>query len=333
MDGLPFRFEKSGAQYIAHGPNYLLTLAADENRLAWSDPQGGQTAHIRTRFLHARHGTRLEAMDALPGSVNYLVGKPLSWRTGVKGYGNIRYREIYPGIDLVFHGRQGCLEYDFILQPGANPAAIRMDLSGQDDAYVDANGDLVVMTRAGQIRWKRPQVYQESGGRRIPVAGQFTLTAKRIAAFTLGEYDRNLTLVIDPALSYLTYLGGAKNDVARAIAVDTSGNAYVAGISNSVDLPVLSAYQTSLRVRPRTLSPEMPSSPSSIPPVPWSISPIWAAAWMMGLLPLPSIQVGVPTSLALPLRATSLPSIPISKPLEDWAAADMPASATPSSPN
>lgn len=254
LEGLPLRFEKNHsrssadtAEYLARGANCRLSLNAQGSWLDWTDPANGKRARLRTRLLNARQQPLLEASDPLPGSVNYLVGSPVKWRTGTVGYGSVRYRQVYPGIDLVFHGEQGRLEYDFILQPHADATAIRLDLSGQQDAYIDSNGDLVAVTSAGEIRWKRPEVYQDDSGRRRPVAAHFVLTAKHMVGFSIGEYDRSRTLIIDPTLSYLTYLGGTKNDVARGIAVDAGGNAYIAGISSSVDLPVVSAFQTSLR--------------------------------------------------------------------------------------
>jgi uncharacterized protein (TIGR03437 family) len=251
LSGLPLRFEEdrsrpSGAEYSARGTNYRLSLTAKESWLDWTDPAGGGTSRLRTRLLNARKVARLEPSDPLPGSVNYLLGGSEKWRTGVAGYGSIRYRQVYPGIDLVFHGEQGRLEYDFILQPHADPAAIRLDLSGQQDAYVDADGDLVVVTSAGQIRWKRPEVYQDYSGERKSIAAHFALTGKGIVGFAVGDYDRSRPLIIDPTLSYLSYLGGTVNDVARGIAVDNNGNAYVVGISNSLDLPVVSAYQPTM---------------------------------------------------------------------------------------
>jgi hypothetical protein len=190
LGDLPLRFEDNhdgashdgvsevGAEFLARGPNYRLRLTTKESWLDWTDPAAGNTGRLRTRFLNSQAQTRMEACDPLPGSVNYLVGNPEKWRTDVAGYGSIRYRQIYPGVDLVFHGEQGRLEYDFILQPLANPDVIRLELSGQRDVYIDANGDLVAVMSAGEIRWKRPVAYQDFSGGRHLVEGHFALNGK-----------------------------------------------------------------------------------------------------------------------------------------------------------
>ena len=110
------------ARFVAYGPRYFLSLAPSESRLDWSDPKSGKHANLRTRFAGANRNARMEAHDRLPGLANYFVGPTGNWRSDVQGFGRVQYHDLYPGIDLVFHGDHGQLEYDFVLAPNADTA-------------------------------------------------------------------------------------------------------------------------------------------------------------------------------------------------------------------
>jgi uncharacterized protein (TIGR03437 family) len=242
LDKLPLRFEESPepgtkdrSKYIAHGPGFVLRLAPDRSLLDWN------TSRVRTRLLNANLYARMEAEDRLPGFANYFVGPKKLWQTDVTGFARVRQHDVYPGIDLVFHGEQGRLEYDFVIAPHADPLAIRLELSGHDALRIDSNGDLVVSTGAGDIRWKKPEVFQNAGA--IQVSGRFVIARNRTVRFELGSYDHDRTLVIDPVLSYSTYLGGSGDDAARGIGRDAAGNVYIAGHTASMNLPTVSAFQ------------------------------------------------------------------------------------------
>lgn len=243
LDKLPLRFEHSrvGEGYEARGTRFSLQLQSVENVLDWSDH--GKTARVRTRLVRANPSATLAPEDRLPGSVNYFVGQPALWRTDVSGFSRVRYPAVYDGIDLVFHGEEGRLEYDFVVAPHADPRAIRLELNGQRSLQVSPDGDLVVSTAAGEIRWKRPEIYQDIAGVRQSVAGRFVIEGKRVVRFEIGSYDRNRTLVVDPTLTYATFLGGAGKDAARGIGMDGAGNVYIAGITSTTELNTLSAYQ------------------------------------------------------------------------------------------
>ncbi len=238
-DRLPLRFERSAhGLYTAHGSGFELSLLPAESRLKWKN------AEVRTRLAGANSGLQLEPLKRLPGATSYFVGDKASWRTDVDAWEGVRCREAYPGIDLVFHGNPHTLEYDFVVKAHADPRAIRMELSGQRRLAIDENGDLVVSTNAGEIRWKHPDLYQEIGGERRRVEGKFVLAGRKTVRFETGVYDRSRDLVIDPTLAYSTYLGGSGNDVAHGMAVDPAGNIYITGETGSTDLPVVSALQT-----------------------------------------------------------------------------------------
>ena len=243
FENLPLRFEENlgrvgnGARYIARGEGYRLSLAPSESWLEW------KSERIRTRLVGANPDVQMDAVDPLSGSANYFVGPAANWKTDVRGYGRVRYHEVYPGIDLIFHGEQSRLEYDFVLAPRANPRRIRLELSGQRGIRIDANGDLVISTKAGEIRWKRPETYQSIAGERRLVEARFVVEHGNTVRLRVGSYDQDRELVIDPTLNYATYLGREGDEGARGIGMDAAGNVYIAGKTNSSDLPVVSAVQ------------------------------------------------------------------------------------------
>lgn len=182
-------------------------------------------------------------MDPLAGRVNYLLGSEAEWVTDVPTYGSVRYEGIYPGIDLVYHGQSGQLEYDFVVAPGADASAIGLRFSGIDGMRLRDNGDLLLETPGADIVHRAPVVYQESPGGQQLVPGAYALDGDRVA-FSLGAFDPSRELVIDPVFAYSTYLGGKTNDTAYAVAVDGAGNAYVSGHTDSTNFPLKNPFET-----------------------------------------------------------------------------------------
>jgi hypothetical protein len=192
-----------------------------------------KSAVLKMSIDGARHDSRIEGSSPLDAQANYFIGnKPANWRTHVPLFGEVLYRDVYPGIDLRFHGVGQELEYDWIVQPGADPRAIRMSFQGADRIDIEHTGDLVFHIGDLQLRHKRPRIYQD--GREI--AGRFVRRGRAVG-FEVAAYDHTQALTIDPVLSYATYLGGSGADSGAAIAIDPQGNLLLIGITNSTDLP------------------------------------------------------------------------------------------------
>ncbi|MGC3989004.1 MAG: SBBP repeat-containing protein [Chthoniobacteraceae bacterium] len=197
---------------------------------------------LRLKLKGASEAPRLVGDAPLAGAVNYLRGSSAGqWRTNIRTYGRVRYAQVYPGVDLVYYGTHGQLECDFVLQPGADPAAIGWQFSGADAVSVDpTSGDLKVATAAGTVRWHRPLVYQEISGQRRAVAANYVASRDGSVGFQLAAYDRRQPLVIDPVLVYSTYLGLGTGPQGSGLAVDSAGNVYLAGETDSAAFPTTS---------------------------------------------------------------------------------------------
>src|SRR5208283_4844758 len=189
---------------------------------------------------------RVVGAEELPGKINYLIGNdPAKWRTNISTYAKVKYQGVYPGVDLVCHSNQGQLEYDFVVAPSMDPKAIRLKFRGAGELRVDRKGDLLLGSGIKEVRFEKPMVYQELAGKKKPVEGSYLLASADQIGFRLGDYDHSQPLVIDPVLSYSTYLGG---DAAEgyAIAVDTAGDAYVTGSAGFTNFPTANGLQPAL---------------------------------------------------------------------------------------
>ena len=263
---LPLSFEENRGQtdpqvkFLARGGGYSLFLTPTEAVLKLRAPSSAKKqtkpgampiafhpesiekpkfSVVRIRLEGANPNSTASGVDALPGHSNYFIDKDRAkWRTGIATYGGVRFESIYPGINLVYRGTQGHLEYDFVIAPNADPSRIRMDIEGADALSLDRDGNLVIKTAGGEVIQKAPLIYQESHGTRHPVAGGYALRGKHSVTFKLGAYDRRAPLIIDPLLTYVSYLGGSGQDFGSAIAVDSAGEAWVAGATASVDFPL-----------------------------------------------------------------------------------------------
>jgi hypothetical protein len=227
LANLPLRFEPARdpgdhVKFVAHGQGYTLFLV-DSGAILKSG-----SATLNMRMTGGSPSPGLAAGELLPGVTNYLIGNdPSRWRTGMAGFARIEYRAIYPGIDLVYYGDQGQLEYDFVVAPGADPRQIRIAFDGATSLRVDKDGDLLLRASGESWRFRKPVLYQRVRGEKQPIAGHYTLHGRQVR-FTVSSYDVSLPLVIDPVLVYSTLFGGSK-DAILGIATDAAGNAYLAG--------------------------------------------------------------------------------------------------------
>jgi uncharacterized protein (TIGR03437 family) len=235
---LPLRFETAApGKLVAREGPYSLTVEAGRTTVTVADRAHRRTASVTTRMAGADPASRPVGEDQLAAKASYFLGAdPAAWRSGTPLFARAAQHGVYRGIDLVFHGDSGSLEYDFLVHPGASARRIALDLSGASAVRLEPGGALVIATPAGEIRWKKPEVYQWKDGVRQPVAGAFALHGRRVT-FAIGPYDRERDLVIDPILSYGTYLGGSDDDAGRGVAVDSFGNIYVTGYTYSMNLP------------------------------------------------------------------------------------------------
>lgn len=193
---------------------------------------------VRMKLEAANPAPRIEGLDPLASTTNYFSGSdPAHWRTNIPSYSRVRYAEVYSGIDMVYYGDQRRLEYDFVIAPGANPELIQMSFAGIESFEITRLGDLILHTTRGDIRQRRPVAYQEINGSKVEVFASFVPSGVGQVGFQLAAYDPARPLIIDPVLIYSTYLGGSGFDQGYAIAVDSSGSAYVTGMTAATDFP------------------------------------------------------------------------------------------------
>ncbi|HSF19804.1 MAG TPA: SBBP repeat-containing protein [Vicinamibacteria bacterium] len=259
---LPLSFERNEGQvdesvkFVSRGSGYTLFLTATDFVLSLAKPPSDGTTikadsaaegrvpknndFVRMRFVGANPAPELWAFEELPGKSHYLIGNdPARWRTDIRTFGKVQYKRLYPGVDAIFYGHQGRLEYDVVVHPGADPDVVTLEFQGPDTAALDSAGDLVLRIGGADLRMTRPFVYQEEHGVRTRIHGEYTRKGSNAFGFQLGDHDRRQALIIDPVLEYSTYLGGSGLELGVGIDIDSFGNAYVTGATMSVDFPTV----------------------------------------------------------------------------------------------
>jgi uncharacterized repeat protein (TIGR01451 family) len=270
--GLPLFFEPNlgqahldpadrRAQFVTRGPGYSLFLGPDGailSTLSQSKPDSkrqdsaqrdallARVNSLQMKLARANPSASLTGADLLPGKSNYFLGNDSAkWQHGVPQFARVRYENVYPGINLVFYGKQGRLEYDFQVAPGADPAQAELEFNGAKQVQLK-DGALVVRSEGGSVQLQAPRVYQEIAGQQQPVDGRFVLRGANRAGFAIGSYDHSRELVIDPILSFATYFGGSGDELATSVAVDASFNIYLTGSTTSPNLPVTTLFPSTL---------------------------------------------------------------------------------------
>lgn len=234
-------------KFLSRGSGYTLFLTPAEAVLSLRQKQDQTPAIVRMKMAGANQNPEVVGEEKMSAKVNYFNGRDRTdWKSNVATYARIKYREVYPGIDMVYYGKQQQLEYDFIVAPNSDPRKIRLNFSGVRSLSIDQAGALVMETAAGEIRQHPPVAYQEFDGRRQPVAATYELKNQHEVGFKLGDYDPAQTLVIDPVIDYSTYLGGSGQDEGNDIVVDANGYIYVTGWTSSVNFPVEQAIKGNL---------------------------------------------------------------------------------------
>lgn len=258
---LPMSFEKNKGQadkdidFIARGPGYRVLLAHGEatldlaSRHSDASSMPGQPPHnpIRMRFVEASPDTIAIGGDQLPGKVSYFRGAdPATHLIDIENFARVQYAAIYPGIDVIYYGNQRQLEYDLIVGPGADPGRIKLAVEGADHIGIDEDGNLLLRAGTDELTFRKPVIYQKSEDDKRVIEGRYIRLADSEIGFEIAAYDHQVPLVIDPVLSYSTYLGGTSTDIGLAVAVDASGNTYLTGYTQSTSFPVLNPYHSAM---------------------------------------------------------------------------------------
>lgn len=228
----------AGYKFVAPGPDHALLLSSTAAVVRHA---GGT---MRIHWLGGKRRVAKDGLEPRTGQVNYIIGNRQSrWLKGIRTYSKVRYKGVYPGVDLVFHGSQGELEFDFVVAPGADPGVIRLGFEGASRMRIDAAGDLVL--DEPRLRLRKPVIYQIGPHGRRSIPGGYSLLRPGEAGFRIAGYDKTKPLVIDPVMSFSTYLGGSSTENVTAggdmksagIATDAEGNVYTVGTTSSADFP------------------------------------------------------------------------------------------------
>jgi hypothetical protein len=238
MADLPLAFELNTGQadsrvkFLANSNGAQLLLESGKATLLTT------SGHFRFTFGGANLAANVHGADQLIERRNYLIGNDSAkWRTDVPTFRKVIYDDIYPGIDLTYYGNAHEIEYDFEVDPGADPRTIRLVFDPKVRPRISTNGDLLLRFGSTRLVHRKPQVYQEIDGGRRTIESQYVLLRNREVGFEIGDYDQSKPLIIDPTLVYSTYLGGTSDDPGSSIALDNIGHVYVTGTTSSVNFP------------------------------------------------------------------------------------------------
>jgi hypothetical protein len=250
----PLTFEENHGQtnpavkFLAHARDAIFFVTSTETVLLIDKPDGrpthdvfgkltpakrpGTRVALRTTLVGGAPATHISGSQRVAGRSNFLIGRdPAKWQRDIPAYARVNRRNVYPGIDVTYHGTQRQLEYDFVVSPGADPTRILMRFEGAKRLELDSAGDLVLETAVGFVRQQRPFAYQEFSGVRRAIPASYALLHDHDVAIALGAYDHGFPVTIDPVIAYSTYLGGTGTDIALGVTVDAAGSAYITGFT------------------------------------------------------------------------------------------------------
>jgi hypothetical protein len=206
---------------------------------------GLEQAMVRMQLVGGNFTPIISGLDVLPGKVNYLIGNDSSaWQTDVATFSKVEYKDVYPGINLVYYGNQQQLEYDFVVNPGANPSTIALNFVGVDNIEIDEDEAVNLRIGSANVRLQKPIIYQEILGAKKPIMGSYILLENSQVGFQVNAYDLTRPLIIDPVVIYSTFWGGSSGEAAHSVITDLDGNVYITGVTSSPDFPVQNPLKT-----------------------------------------------------------------------------------------
>lgn len=240
--------------FLTHGGEAMLALSRPLQTQPGIDQLPSTPARrirptvLRMDMVGANEESQGTGLEPLPGKVNYFIGNDAKeWHTGIATYAKVKYEAVYPGVDLIYYGNQGQLEFDFIVAPGTDPQIISVAFEGAERVELDDLGHLVLHAAGQEIRLLKPVIYQHGDDGRQEIKGSYVLKGRGQVGFEVAGYDASKSLIIDPLLAYSTFLGGSGSefDQGLGVAVDSAGNAYVTGETEAADFPTsMGALQT-----------------------------------------------------------------------------------------
>lgn len=263
FSSLPLTFEPNDGQltravrFLARAPGYTLFLTSKGAVMETQSGAGAAPSIVRMRYLGARHARRIAGIRRQPARVNYFLGRTRrDWHVNIPTYAQVEYRDLYPGIDLVFGGSAAGPEYDWIVHPGADLARVALSVQGAGRLHVDGQGNLA---GAAGVLQRAPVLYQTVRGRRHRVSGGFSVVSGTTVKLTAGNFDHARPLVVDPTLAYSSRVGGGNGEGGYSLAIDRSGNTYVTGDTSSANFPVVDPVDPSLHTSASCLHMLMPT--------------------------------------------------------------------------
>jgi outer membrane protein assembly factor BamB len=253
---LPLHFETNVGQvddhvkYLSRGEGYSLFLTQTGAVLSLVHPRSEdllspESALLSMRLVGANPDVQILGFEEQAGKANYIIGNdPAKWHTNIPTYAEVRYADIYSGVDLIYYGKGNNLEYDFVVAPGIDPSTITLSFDGVQGLKVDRSGNLVLSFDGGEIQMQKPIIYQDINGARQAVQGGYGLSKNRDVRFKIESYDQSKPLRIDPVLIYSSYFGGFSDDDGMGIALDSSDNIYIVGPTTSTNFPMTTPFQS-----------------------------------------------------------------------------------------